>query len=481
MNSKKWLLGWFILVMVPLISISALVYKIDPYFHYHKPDTENYFYILNNQRSQNDGISKHFDYNALITGTSMTENFKTSEFDKIFGVNSVKVSYSGGSYKEMNDNLMIALKNNPELKTIIRSLDFYMIIQDREQMRTDLGAYPTYLYDSNPFNDVFYLFNKDVIFNRSCNMILAKRTKNEAPGITSFDDYSRWQYHYKFGINTVAPDKISAIPGEKVHLTEDEKDTIYGNITQNVTSLADAYPDVDFYYFFTPYSAVWWKSLVDDGTIYRQSEAEQYAIELILEHPNIHLYSFNNCTDITTDLNNYKDSTHYGQWINSLMLKWMHDGTHLLTKDNYEDYLKEEYSFYTTFDYENLNGQEDYEADFYAGALLNEEITGTKPLSLLKSPDGTFTANNAAKYSYLVFYGKKLTEQAQVSVRMLDAEGDVIKEYNDSPSDPDGKWHLYCLELPDSKANLTFIFNDGYDHPADTSDSECIFRGATLY
>lgn len=94
-----------------------------PFFHYHKPNTERYYYMLNNERSQNDGISKHFDYDALITETSMAQNFIASEMDKIFGTNSIKVCYSGGSYKEINDNLVVALKYNPDLKTIVRGLE----------------------------------------------------------------------------------------------------------------------------------------------------------------------------------------------------------------------------------------------------------------------------------------------------------------------------------------------------------------------
>lgn len=104
----------------------------------------------------------------------------------------------------------------------------------------------------------------------------------------------------------------------------------------------------------------------------RQIEAEQYIIELLLECDNVRLYSFNNRTDITTDLNHYKDAGHYASWINSLMLGWMYNGEGLLTWENYKDYLEEELLFYTTFDYESLNGQIDYEEDDYAAILLNE-------------------------------------------------------------------------------------------------------------
>ena len=145
--------------------------------------------------------------------------------------------------------------------------------------------------------------------------------------------------------------------------------------------MADQYPDVDFYYFFSPYSIAWWNSITNEGTLYRQLEAEQYIIELILEHPNIHLYSFNNDTALTTDLNNYKDTIHYGEWVNSAMLRWMHDGVGLLTKENYQDYLKAERAFYaniTEEDITRLNAQPDYADDKTAEYLMEHKVSRMK-------------------------------------------------------------------------------------------------------
>ena len=369
MKSRYWIIGWLVIVTIFLSIIGRCVYKVDPYFHFHKPDTEKYYYTLDNQKSQNDGICKHFDYDALITGTSMTENFKTSEFDELFNVNSIKVPFSGGTYKEINDNLRRALESNKRLKLVVRCLDYGRFWDDPDSMRSDLGQYPTYLYDNNPFNDVNYLFNRDVIFNRTYQM-MANNVEGVIPGITSFDVYNNWQKLYTFGVDSVCPDGISYTDiGSSTHLTEDEKVMLEKNIQKNVIELADLYPDVEFYYFFSPYSAVWWENITMTGDIYKQLEAEKYLIETILEHDNIYLFSFNNRTDIITDLNNYKDSVHYGEWINSLILRWMYDGKCLLTKDNYLDYLEEEYDYYTKFDYNILNGQIDYESDFYAAEM----------------------------------------------------------------------------------------------------------------
>lgn len=530
MKAKNWLIGWLLFVIVGLGIIGLTVYRVDPYFHYHEPDLENYFYKLDNQRSQNDGISKHFDYDAIITGTSMTENFKTSEMNEIFGVNSIKVAFSGGSYKEIDDNLAVSLENNPEIKLIVRCLDYAKIFDDKDLMREDLGGYPTYLYDKNPLNDVKYIFNKDVIFGRIYEMSKAREQEGFAPGITSFDSYSRWQDNYTFGINTVIPDRFQACDkGEISHLTEDEKQTIRENIEQNVTSLADEYPDVKFYYFFSPYSVAWWKDRVDDGTINKWIEAETYIIETVLEHENIYLYSFNNCTDITTNLNHYKDPRHYGEWVNSAMLQWMYEGKYLLTQGNYQDYLNTELDFYNNFDYMSINDQEDYEYDYYAAALLNAQLSGSVPMSVLEDPAVTINLSNAqivegqynglqgiqcvgslqrelgseisvsdyilnggyvgakinipdvGEHKYLAFYGRKIADNGQPSVFIYNENNDKVGELSLSYLDIDYEWHQYVLDLSKVEGAVSIVFNGGYIDKTGSAESSYVFSDIKLY
>lgn len=530
MKSKYWLIGWLSIVSIALGSIGIWVYKIDPYMHFHKPNTDNYFYTLDNQRSQNDGITKHFDYDALITGTSMTENFRSSEMDNIFNCNSIKVCYSGGSFKEINDNLKVAAKNNPDLNIVVRGLDMSYFFMDKDYIRNDLGVYPSYLYDSNPFNDVEYIWNRDIIWNRAYKMAAANNNKNFKPGITSFDDYSRWKYECTYGINTLCPNGISDFSkGKAVHLTSEEKEKIRGNITQNVTNLAVENPNITFYYFFPPYSIVWWKDQVKTGNIYKQIEAEQYIIELILEHENIKLFSFNNRLDITTDLNNYKDQLHYGPWVNSLILQWMHSGEYQITKENYLAYLETELSNYLDFDYKSLNAQIDYENDSYAAALSNKELTGTAPLKILDMPSEELHLSNSAiianqynnslgisctgnlnrdlqsntsvydyimnseyigakveidevaDYQYLVFYGKKISDHGQPTVYVIDSTGKKIGEISEKYQDIDNEWQQYVIDISNANGPIKIIFNGGYTDNTGSIDSEYIFSDITLY
>ena len=126
------------------------------------------------------------------------------------------------------------------------------------------------------------------------------------------------------------------------------------NLQQNVIDLISNHPDITFYLFFTPYSIYYWDSLNQNGMIERQLALEKNAIELLLEYDNIRLFSFNDKFEIICDLNNYKDTMHYSELINSKILQWMFDGTGLLTKENYRDYCNNVEKFYINFDYEGL-------------------------------------------------------------------------------------------------------------------------------
>lgn len=84
-------------------------------------------------------------------------------------------------------------------------------------------------------------------------------------------------------------------------------------------------------------------------------EAEQLAIEELLQFSNIKLYSFSDNFELTCDLDNYKDYMHYGEWVNSQILKWMEKEEYLLTRDNYMDYLERIRKFYHSYDYASLH------------------------------------------------------------------------------------------------------------------------------
>lgn len=274
----------------------------------------------------------------------MTENFKASDVERLWGLKTVKVPFSGASFRELNRIVRAACDANPDLELVIVGLDFNKLIMERDWMRVDLGKFPDYLYDMNPLNDISYLLNLDAIRKAVFGLL--------GCGITSFDEYSfRVHDPSEYGARSVLKSccraEVAAVAqGE---YSESDRRTVAGNIEANILPMAAKCRKVVF--FFTPYSAAWVYLRKLGGTYARQLAAERQFIEAILKCPNARLFSFNDRLELTGDLRNYCDTCHYGPWINTRILEWIRVGEGELTKGNYEAYLRREREVYEKFDY----------------------------------------------------------------------------------------------------------------------------------
>lgn len=346
---KKWFFSCVVSILCGLLCVILLVYIFDPYIHYHKP-FPFVKYRLYYERYINDGISRNFEFDTMITGTSMAQNYKTSELDALFGVQSVKETFSGAGFKEISDNIDRALRRNKALNTVIWSLDYNAIIRDKDWAWYGGEGIPDYLYDDSIWNDYQYVFNKDVLFHGVMNNMLM--TLMNQPS-TTMDEYSSWEkpLGLKYILGSYNRNNVADYLPE--HVTDEEYEMIVGNITQNIVALANKYPDKEFIIFYTPYSICYWDSLLQEKTMERQFETEQITTELLLQCPNVKLYNFFDHTDVVCNLDNYRDKEHYGAHINSQILQWLLEDEPL-TEENYLDRLEEEKEFFRNYDYDAI-------------------------------------------------------------------------------------------------------------------------------
>lgn len=353
MKEKKWCISFLLSYSILIFLITVLVVVIDPYFHYHAP-IKGLSYVDDNKGEYvNDGISKNFSYNAMITGTSTTMGFHVEEANRVFNKDFVKVFFLGEGFKRINDNLVSAIDANPDLDFVIRGVDPIWFITDENEQGMD--EYPEYLYDDQIWNDVYYILNRDVLIGDVIPVIgqtIEKRlqgneenTLNEGVYVTGKDNVVK-RYNRQ-------PKEIKVVEDEE---TAYFFDMLNRNLEKNVISTIRENPDITFYIFFPPYSICWWDSLNQYGTdvLKRRIDMEQFAIEKILEYENVRLFSFFNNFDLVCDLDNYGDEIHYAEKINSQILIWMKEGEYELTEDNYLDYIEEISDFYCNYDYDAI-------------------------------------------------------------------------------------------------------------------------------
>jgi hypothetical protein len=349
MKAKYWnslVIGSSLAILSCIALFTAV---IDPFLHYHKP-LDNLEYPLLDERYINDGITRNYTYNALITGTSMTQNFKASLFEDLWQVDTVKTSYSGASYHELNANIKRAIDYNPDLMYVLCSLDSSLLIYPADSDEYD--DYPYYLYDNNIFNDVYYLLNKEVI-TKTLAVINYTRAGNKTPDM---DEYGNWEKYKSFGKEAVMSSfSLIDIADEEHLLSQEDIELVRDNITENYLATALDNPDVTFYFFFPPYSICYWEALVRSRQLNAQLNAEEYAVSLLLQAENVHIYSFGTRTDIIGNLDNYTDTLHYNGAVNDEIMRCIYLGEYELTTDNYQEYYNNVREIYEQYDYSYLH------------------------------------------------------------------------------------------------------------------------------
>ena len=345
MNAKKWncfVVGGCVCLMLLLAGATII---IDPFLHFHG-GLSFLQYPLNNERYQNDGISRHYDYDSIVAGTSMSENFKTSEFDQLWGGTSIKICNSGATFYETSQTIRRALSYQPNVKTVLCSFDWMSL--NYSAMEYTYTNYPDYLYDDNPFNDVSYFLNKEVLPS-TVAVVNYTRAGNKT---TTMDQYMEWGSYKEYGKDVVLEKyHLAEIATEVAELSDEDRKKISENVTENFVKLAQSHPDVTFLLFFPPYNICFWESLVRGGQMEAQEEILKMATELLLEVDNIEIYDFSYRVDIVNNFDNYTDTLHYGPWISTEILQMIHNKEGLLTRENYLQYWEETFELYQEFDY----------------------------------------------------------------------------------------------------------------------------------
>ena len=350
LDEKKWNRIVILSIILILLLIALATIVIDPFLHYHKP-LEGLEYPLKEERYINDGLARHYEYSAIITGSSTSQNFKASQFEKNWGVKTIKMTYAGGTFAEVNGGIERAFSYNNDIRYVLRGLDGKQINVAKDAFYYD--GIPTYLYDRNPFNDVYYLLNKDVMV-KTAAVINYTRSGQKT---TTMDDYAAWYPYATYGRENVLAGLIDYSSfTEEYQLSEQDKTNITENVRTNLLQVALDHPKTEFLMFYSPASGAYWYGMVESKQLHAQLEAEKMCTEILLEAPNIRVFGFANHDEMTTDLDNYMDTLHFSEKISENILDWIYAGEGELTKDNYEEYYRRVETLYSNYEF-------DYETD----------------------------------------------------------------------------------------------------------------------
>lgn len=314
MTRRRWgrlSLGLLVLSFALIVGAVAL---IDPFEVYHKATAFIPPITNGTQNYSNAGIAKTYDYDSVVIGSSMTENFRPSQLDALLGGRFVKLSINGGSsfnHKQMMD---LAFSSHAVAR-VLYGVDMEALTYFYTTPKTEM---PDFLYDDNLFNDVRYWFNKTVLarYIPACLATLGQSDPDQR------DTMYMWSDLYPTGAEYALRDVDFTVgkveqepPAETPELSQQSK----LNVQYNFLPYVQEHPETEFLFFFPPYSLARWFQLYAGGTLgYHLTQKEALTLAL-LPYPNVKIYDFQAELDWVTDLDLYIDPGHYTASVNDAM------------------------------------------------------------------------------------------------------------------------------------------------------------------
>jgi len=336
----------FFLLIVVLLLVLSMVYTfcVDPLLHYHKPWFGLRPIIFNDGYYFAGGVAKNFDYDNLIIGSSMSQNFRSSWFEKEFEGITAKATIPGMRPKNIYDLLNICLKK-PNTKNVIINFDMAFIAKPNEYR---YESFPKYLYDKNYFNDINYLLNKEIDIKYTQHTLSNNRHKQW----TDFDSIFVWDTDKdaRFGKKRVYDRYF------KVEKPTQVNKSYYVKNVGDFCEYIENYPSVTFYLFLSPYSIAYWGRQIKYDTYEGLKEFIYYSFSQLLKYDNckVYLLSDQYSLDYMSNLDNYRDTQHYDSKMNKYIANCLGTDVNLLTKDNYKQRLDDFFAYIESYDYENM-------------------------------------------------------------------------------------------------------------------------------
>ena len=126
------------------------------------------------------------------------------------------------------------------------------------------------------------------------------------------------------------------------------------NLEHNIIPLLGQNPETEFVFYMVPFSILYWDNEIRNGTFDATMYSLEHAIERLLEYDNVRIYFYHDEWDIATNLDNYKDFSHYGKWINSWITQALATDEGRLTQENYHFVLDEMREYVYSYDYDEI-------------------------------------------------------------------------------------------------------------------------------
>lgn len=317
----------FLSVFVGISSLlSIAVYMFDPQnvYRWNDSGTRVFSPIYSTAGSIN-----NYDYNYAIIGSSMVQNFDADEIASELDCKPIKITIGAMTPNELL-YVYDKLQDVGKAKQYVINIDIHRIAA-AENVEPDVGRFADYMFDRNGVSQFKYLLGYETWFRfmpidiaftlvNKLNISVPYSLTSSISENTDINEMCRWYTSEPPGKETVLENYMQ----ENAGFNEGDNSTYYDNAPENVDlffthltkTLGD---DENITIILPPYAVLYWTG--------KSEEELETLIDIrnrisanVDKYENIRLLDFQSL-ELTNDLDNYYDVSHFSLEIQSMMAK----------------------------------------------------------------------------------------------------------------------------------------------------------------
>lgn len=325
-NERKWLTIVACITLCSIMLMLLVSFIVDPLFQYRVKETG---YIVSGRYS-GAGIIKNYDYDTIMLGSSMVQNFNTELMNTELHCQSIHIGISGMTDEDQLEYIALANKTG-KAETYYLCID---ISQFKEKTETNTVDY---LMRDDIFSKLKYALFFDALLKYTpLDIILTIMQIYNLPipqslyYQTDIDYYGYWGHKFSYSEEGV----LSGYQLGKNSVSSVELTDLYKTMTGEIDAYFSKIDQLneEFIFFFPPYSSLYWANAQKEAYYDTFLDAKDYFIDNCLKR-GVRVYDFQSA-DFTTQLDYYKDITHYCPAINDWMVHAFANGDYMVNQDN---------------------------------------------------------------------------------------------------------------------------------------------------
>jgi hypothetical protein len=317
---RRYALAFVACFVCFLIAVAAIDFVVDPFQHYRKPTWYEPRFYRTLQRHIDPGMAKNYDYDTVITGSSMMENYSNAEASRILGGKAIDLAMGAATAYELR-HLLDTILATGKARHIVFDVNFNAFAGSPTAQVVP-EPLPLYLYDAAWWNDGRYLLQAQTLL-RSLEILAGAGARHLRPA----DRPWAWSEEYAFSQQAVLRGLDLGDINRDFRQGPRTLEGMRASFEANLLPLFRAHPEVRFSLVYPPYSALVWKDFAQRRQVDVSLAFKRYVFDAVQSLPNVALYDFQARRDWVTNLDHYKDIYHFNPAISRAMLESIVAGT----------------------------------------------------------------------------------------------------------------------------------------------------------